>query len=162
MSFVLCFVSFTRSEVCTSRKASVLFDSPEEEMEYLEERDLDEHITVRLEMLCRYQEAAELHLENGRMSDAIRLFLLDEDTESQSKGVDCLIKACWNEISLGVSLESLSPSLQELLNISHALKNVDQLEASQRDEVSLNLHLVNLCVEQISSYCYSDLLRQRM
>ena len=111
-------------------------------MEYLEERDLDEHITVRLEMLRRYREAAELHLENGRMSDAIRLFLLDEDdAESQSKGADCLVKACWSEISLGVSLESISPSLQELLDISHTLKNVEKLEVGQRDEVSANPYI---------------------
>jgi tetratricopeptide (TPR) repeat protein len=118
------------------KKASKLFDSPEEEMGYLEERGLDDHLSVRLEMLGRLAEAAELHLEENRTSEAIRLFLLDgENAHSLRRGVDCLLQAFWDELSFGMSPESTA--LQELLNVRSTIpeKSISQLTESQQLEV---------------------------
>ncbi|KAK0440837.1 hypothetical protein EV421DRAFT_1905200 [Armillaria borealis] len=57
------------------KEAHQLFDSLEEELEYLEERALDIALADLLETMGRLSEAAELHYSEGRREEAIELFL---------------------------------------------------------------------------------------
>ncbi|PPQ98969.1 hypothetical protein CVT24_003465 [Panaeolus cyanescens] len=69
-------------------KAHQLFDSPEEEIEYLEDRNLDLAQVDLLISLGRISEAADVHLADGRFEDAVSLLINDKAKEKAS-----LIKA---------------------------------------------------------------------
>jgi hypothetical protein len=86
------------------RKAHKLFESVEEELEYLEDRNLD---LAQLDLLLNHNrriEAAELHLSEGRTLQAIDLFLEDDADRltSMSKAKDNILQSLWKLSPFGV------------------------------------------------------------
>ncbi len=73
--------------ILPNRKAHQLFDSLEEELEYLEERDLDIALADLLESMGRLSEAAELHYSEGRREEAIELFLRETENKMLCAGL---------------------------------------------------------------------------
>ncbi|KAK0478174.1 hypothetical protein IW261DRAFT_1482258 [Armillaria novae-zelandiae] len=85
------------------KKAHQLFDSLEEELEYLEERDLDIALADLLETMGRLSEAAELHYSEGRREEAIELFLREtENKKALRRAQECILEELWHRISFGV------------------------------------------------------------
>lgn len=74
------------------REATGLFDSLDEELEYLEELDMDVTKASLLESIGRKREAAEVHLSEGRIMDAAKLFFDDDcEVECVELGVRCVL-----------------------------------------------------------------------
>ncbi|KAK0443136.1 uncharacterized protein EV420DRAFT_1649415 [Desarmillaria tabescens] len=83
-------------------KARELFQSVEEEVEYLEERDLDVALADLLEKEGRLSKAAELHYSEGRKEQAIELFLCQtKSTDALRRAQECILEELWHSISFG-------------------------------------------------------------
>ncbi|SJL03091.1 uncharacterized protein ARMOST_06437 [Armillaria ostoyae] len=90
------------------RKAHQLFDSFEEEAEYLKERDLDVALADLLETTGRVCEAAELHCSVGRREVAIELFLREADNkDALRRAEECILEELWRRISFGVDSHAI-------------------------------------------------------
>ncbi|KAJ7293966.1 hypothetical protein C8J57DRAFT_1444990 [Mycena rebaudengoi] len=118
-------------------KANELFSSYEEELEYLEDRGLDVAQATLLESLGRFAEAAELHLEEGRTFEAIKLFLQDQTTESSMRrGMECVLQGLWQRISFAIVPEDEDSSISRLLTLA-SKADVSLLSQTERDEISM-------------------------
>ncbi|KAG7450843.1 uncharacterized protein BT62DRAFT_1001658 [Guyanagaster necrorhizus] len=94
------------------KKAHELFDSPEEELEYLEERDLDIALADLLETMGRCSEAAELHYFEGRREEAIDLFLREAENKSAlRRAQECILEELWHRISFGADSRAICSDL---------------------------------------------------
>ncbi|TFK38654.1 hypothetical protein BDQ12DRAFT_96280 [Crucibulum laeve] len=116
-----------------TQKAILLFDSLEDHLEFLEDRDFD---VVRADLLLlhkRVAEAAELHLSAGRTLDAINLFLEDGTEHSMIRAGDCIREAYWKELSFGVQ-HTESNKVRQLTKLSRDL-NTDLLDQNNIDEL---------------------------
>ncbi|KAJ7479993.1 hypothetical protein B0H11DRAFT_1263344 [Mycena galericulata] len=116
-------------------KANALFSSYEEALEYLEERGLDIAHATLLESLGRFSDAAEVHLEEGRTFDAIKLFLQDRDNErSMRRGIECILQGLWQRVSFAVSPGDGNPSVSLLLSFA-AKADVAFLSENDQNEI---------------------------
>lgn len=109
----------------------------EKQLEYLEGFDLDVPKAALLENLGKFAEAANIHLEEGRTMEAIRLFLMDpNDSLSIQSGISCILQGLWEKISFGIRDIGKLDGASELLDL--ASKNGSSLppESSMVDEVS--------------------------
>ena len=75
------------------RKAHTLFATVEEEIDYLEDRNLDD---AHVDLLIRHEkkfDAAKVHLSEGRVLEAIDLFLDDNGNRKDSiqRVADCVL-----------------------------------------------------------------------
>jgi len=82
----------------------------EEEIEYLEERNLD---MAKLDLLLsrkRHREAAFLHFEEGRYLAAFPLFLEDAmvDHALMLKAKDCVMQGLWQTLGFGADVTDKS------------------------------------------------------
>ncbi|KAJ6577097.1 hypothetical protein B0H10DRAFT_1963249 [Mycena sp. CBHHK59/15] len=118
-------------------KANELFSSYEEALEYLEDRGLDVAHATLLESLGRFSDAAELHLEEGRTFEAIKLFLHDQNSEdSMRRGIQCILQGLWQRISFAMMPDEQDPSISRLLALA-ATAEVSLLSQSDLDEISM-------------------------
>jgi hypothetical protein len=118
-------------------KAADLFASHEEELEFLEDHDLDIARAEVLESLGRQAEAAELYLAEGRILDAIQLFLTDStDQASLRRGRECILEGLWQNLSFGTSANSVpdNDSFRRLLVMAEQLSS-SQLDSTHANEV---------------------------
>lgn len=118
--------------------AIALFGSFDEGLQYLEERDLDDVRALLLESAGRIQEAAELHLAEGRVLKAILLFLKDKDNQDSMQSANkWIVHALWQIISFGFRREDLQsdPLVSSLLSAADQLR-LDMVKASDYEEVS--------------------------
>lgn len=109
-------------------------------MDFLEDYDLDVVRAALLESLDRIEEAAELHLTEGRTMEAIRLFLTVKDNETcMRRANECILGCLWRHLSFGVSLDSAKSdtTLIQLLEWAAQL-NAELLSPKGRDEVSIS------------------------
>ncbi|KAK0207964.1 hypothetical protein DFS33DRAFT_396866 [Desarmillaria ectypa] len=118
------------------KKAHQLFDSLEEELEYLEERDLDIALAELLETTGRLSEAAELHYSEGRREEAIGLFLREAENKSAlRRAQECILEGLWHKISFGVDPDIIrsDPNVLRLLRFSSQLDvtSMKQIEAAE-------------------------------
>ena len=121
-------------------KATQLFDSVDEELEYLEDFDLDVSRAAVLEKLHKYEEAAEIHLLEGRTLEAIRLFLMDENNQAViQRGNTCILQGLWENLSFGVKRSRKPEEVTRLLALASKIKSSDLLEAAAVDEVRRTL-----------------------
>ncbi|KAJ7232862.1 hypothetical protein B0H12DRAFT_1144747 [Mycena haematopus] len=117
-------------------KANALFSSYEEALEYLEERGLDVAHATLLESLGRFCDAAEVHLEEGRTLDAIKLFLRDRHNEdSICRGAKCILQSLWRQLSFAV-LPKEDPSVSPLLTLA-AKVDPSFLPENERSELEM-------------------------
>ncbi|KAG7450801.1 uncharacterized protein BT62DRAFT_928080 [Guyanagaster necrorhizus] len=103
------------------KKAHQLFDSLEEELEYLEERDLDIALADLLETMGRLSEAAELHYSEGRREEAIELFLREAENENAlRRAQECILAELWHRISFGMDSRTIcsDPAVSRLMRFA--------------------------------------------
>lgn len=107
-------------------KASKLFDSVDEQFEYLEDFDLDVSRAALFESLGKFHDAAKIHLYEGRTSNAIQLFLKDDtNVASLHCARDCILRGLWENVSFGMKIsESLTEVVGKHLNYASSLKDV--------------------------------------
>ncbi|KAF9231325.1 hypothetical protein BU15DRAFT_82546 [Melanogaster broomeanus] len=90
----------------TARPPEPLFETFEEEFDFLETYDLDVALVELLELHGKFVEAAELHLSEGRPLDAIKSFLKDKGNDAAvSRAGDTLLENLWRRCSFGVSVK---------------------------------------------------------
>ena len=137
-----------------ARKASQLFESVEEQLQYLEDFDLDVSRAALYEKIGNFPAAAGVHLTEGRTLDAIRLFLKDSSNPTSIlRGKDCILHGLWEHLSFGTKLTERHDEVQKLLTLtSNSLKPQEAVNSEVGDEVSkvhyVMFHLHNV----ISSY----------
>lgn len=117
-------------------KVTQLFNSVDEELEYLEDFDLDISKAAVLEKLHRYDDAAEIHLREGRTLEAIRLLLMDRNNQTAiQRGNACILRGLWEHVSFGVKKFCRPEEVSQLLTLASKIKSSDLLEAAAVDEV---------------------------
>ena len=145
---MLCIPTQDRSELLF-RKAHALFATVEEEIGYLEDRNLDD---AHVDLLIRHEkksDAAEVHLSEGRVLQAIDLFLDDNENRQDSirRATDCVLQGLRKAMPLGGSVVGLE--ITELLKRSDLL---DPYISNQevRDEVKSHKFLLPLIHSECS------------
>ncbi|KZV61209.1 hypothetical protein PENSPDRAFT_693623 [Peniophora sp. CONT] len=117
------------------QRASQLFDSVEEKLEFTEEYDLDDVRAELLEDAGRFSEAADLLMQEGRTMEAVDLYLRDEFSPgSLDKAKDCLLECLWSRLSFGVAPDpvnktaftSLKALFDRLKRLQQAASHLDQ------------------------------------
>ncbi|ESK85770.1 hypothetical protein Moror_2448 [Moniliophthora roreri MCA 2997] len=119
--------------------ASELFDSIEEELEFCEDYDLDVAKASLLEAKGDIAGAAQLHLDEGRISNAISLLLKDKESESsQSRAAECILDGFWGLGLFAVSPRRIAqdPNTKKLLSLSERV-NFGKLTGMQRSELAM-------------------------
>ncbi|KAJ7671910.1 hypothetical protein B0H17DRAFT_1141332 [Mycena rosella] len=114
------------------QKAGRLFERHEEALEYLEDRGLNVERAALLELLQNLSEAAEIHLNEGRTSKAIALFIQDHNTDRAS---ECILQGLWEKFSFAV-VPAQDPAVVHLLELASRI-DVSLLSLSNRDEISM-------------------------
>ncbi|KAJ3514932.1 hypothetical protein NLJ89_g2078 [Agrocybe chaxingu] len=129
---------FKNNELRQVSKASQLFDTIDDQLEYLEDFDLDVSRAALLENLGRFREAAEVHLDEGRTLDAIRLFLMDENEDSILRGQDCIVRGLWEHASFGVNLSERKEEVARLLALASNSKHTETApKSTAADELAM-------------------------
>ncbi|KAH6876648.1 hypothetical protein BKA70DRAFT_1576722 [Coprinopsis sp. MPI-PUGE-AT-0042] len=120
------------------KKAQQLFDSVEEELEYLEENVLfDECYAAVLIEVGRYRDAADVHLAEGRTLEAVQTLLLDEGSEDSAKRANaCILQGLWQKVSFNMEIRKESDGALKMLDLV-AKMNANFLTPSEQDEVSM-------------------------
>ncbi|KAF9230368.1 hypothetical protein BU15DRAFT_69253, partial [Melanogaster broomeanus] len=89
-----------------TRPPEPLFETFEEELDFLDTYDLDVALVELLESHEKFVEAAELHLGEGRPLDAIKSFLKDKGNDAAvSRAGGILLDNLWRHCSFGVSVK---------------------------------------------------------
>ncbi|EMD41416.1 hypothetical protein CERSUDRAFT_89982 [Gelatoporia subvermispora B] len=115
-------------------QARALFGSDEEALEYMDDYGLDVARATVLTELGRYAEAAQLHLSEGRMLEAIRLLLLDGSEDSVQQASRCILDGLWMRLSFG--LPGLTEAARKDDTLRELLKLSGSLHASSLDQVA--------------------------
>jgi hypothetical protein len=148
LSEFIAFYDIIQNLISVPRKAHQLFETVEEEIEYLEDRNLDlAHVDLLL-LHGRNMEAAQLHLGEGRILQAVDIFLRDKDNRevSMQKAHDCILEGLWALLPFGVSRSTVnSEEVDALLSRSELL---DQGLLSKNDHDEASLHLPNILSPQ--------------
>ena len=149
------------------RKAHTLFATVEDEIVYLEDRDLDD---AHVDLLIRHEkksDAAEVHRSEGRVLEAIDLFLDDNENRQDSirRAADCVLQGLRKAMPFGGSVTGLE--ITELLKRSDLLdpcmlsQNVsDEVKISQFHVSTYSLRLFKIDMfRAISLGCREDFIR---
>ncbi|KAF4623894.1 hypothetical protein D9613_001576 [Agrocybe pediades] len=119
-------------------KTTQLFSSTKEQLVYLEDFDLDASRAALLEQLGQFQEAAQIHLQEGRIREAIRLYLQDSsDDASLHRGITCILQGLWERASFGVTSIHQIQEVVDLLNQAERI----QLKDIYTDELAMFRHI---------------------
>lgn len=136
-----------------------MFESLDDQLEYLEERDMDIARAALLVAHGRPREAAELHLSEGRTLEAINFFIQDTESEDSShRAIECILDGLWRKLSFSVPLDFLAEDsgLYELFELEKKV-NQASLIPNYRNEVSLAAkslkctHFDSILVSDVSS-----------
>ncbi|KAH9022666.1 P-loop containing nucleoside triphosphate hydrolase protein [Lactarius hengduanensis] len=130
------------------KKASGLFSGPEEELEFVRDCDLD---IAEVNILIgggRFREAADLHIRENRVLDAVEVLLRDKNSgEATHLATQKLLDALWDILSFGVAPDDIDgDALAKLRKIKLLIGRLDlqSLDAKIQQEVgSLILCLVS-------------------
>ncbi|KAJ6573822.1 hypothetical protein DFH09DRAFT_1361892 [Mycena vulgaris] len=115
-----------------------LFEDPEEALEYLEDRGLNVERATLLESLQKFSDAAEIHLNEGRTSKAIALFIQDRNI---ARATECILQGLWEKFSFAV-VPAQDTSVKHLLELA-AQVDVSCISQSNRDEISMFQAIAN-------------------
>ena len=107
----------------------------------MDDRGLDLERAMLLEQLGRFKEAGQVLLNEGRLLQAIALFL-KEPLGAAERVVQCLLDAFWQRLSFGISPSSqVARSDGVLIELTHILNSPEtkayNLNAHTHDEVCL-------------------------
>lgn len=101
----------------------------------MEDYDLDVSRAAVLAGLGRLQEAATIHLAEGRMLEAIRLLLEDgKDQGAIRRGHECLLEGLWKHLSFGVKYTEGARDIKRLLEFASNSK-LSLVDSSASDQV---------------------------
>jgi hypothetical protein len=130
-------------------KATDLFSSTEEALEFVEDYDLDVAKATLLQQAKRHAEAAEVHIAEGRILDGIRIFLENlADEDCARRATICVLQALWQKLSFAV----LPTAAQSTNVVEHWLKLASRLDPTlmtqhDRDEVRTSYVYANTLVD---------------
>ncbi|KAI0668726.1 hypothetical protein C8Q78DRAFT_979481 [Trametes maxima] len=126
-------------------KAHALFDSSDEALEYMAGYGLEMPRASLLEQLGRFTEAAESQLSEGNVLEAVRLFLMDDDSEnadSASRAGRTILDALWPRLAFLSGYEHIRSAvskdthLRELLAVTEGINGLS-IEDTLRDEMAM-------------------------
>ena len=89
-----------------SRPPIPLFSSTEEELNYLEDKCLDDPRVLILQSQGRFIEAAEIQLNRGKLIPAIQLFLRDSTKVAIQRAATLALDNLWGKCSFGVHIQT--------------------------------------------------------
>jgi len=112
----------------------VLFDSDETFLEHFDELGFDK--SPVLIKLGRYEEAADLRLQDGKTIDAIQLYMQGNSEASREKACDVLLEEWWRILPFRSTTPNPSPTIEELSRLSD---RVESPKAAWKDEVGLSM-----------------------
>ena len=116
-----------------------MFSDTEEELEFVRDCDLDIAEVNILEEGGRFREAAELHIRENRVLDAVDLLLRDKNSgEATQVATQKLLDALWGILSFGITPDDLDGDAQaELQRIRELIKRLDleALDSKSQQEV---------------------------
>jgi hypothetical protein len=116
-----------------SRKASCLFDNAEEELEFVRDCDLDIAEVNILVGRGRFLEAADLHIRENRLLDAVEVLLKDKTSkEAIQRASQSLLGALWNVLSFGVLPVELDD--ESRANLKRMIRLIGQFDLSALEE----------------------------
>ncbi|EDR08129.1 uncharacterized protein LACBIDRAFT_294434 [Laccaria bicolor S238N-H82] len=143
-------------------KAHKLFDSIEEELEYLSERNFYEAQVELLVSLGRVADAAELHLLEGHIIEALELFLEDKGDPSQytQRVIHCILQGLWREFSLG-SKKSSTDVVVKLFRYADSI-DPSLLSPNEHDEMELFKAISSRTFKNLVSLADAFFERQNM
>ena len=131
MSFFV--ILFWLSLTSDRRKASSLFSNAVEELEFVRDCDLDIAEVRILVERGRYREAADLHIRENRMVDAVEVLLKDKSSRGAiHRASQSLLGAFWNILSFGVLPLELDNESQA--NLKRMVGLVGQFDLSALSE----------------------------
>ncbi|KAF8261744.1 hypothetical protein EI94DRAFT_1809815 [Lactarius quietus] len=123
------------------KKASGLFSGPDEELEFVRDCDLDIAEVNILEEGGRFREAADLHIRENRILDAVDVLLRDKNSgEATQLATQKLLEALWGILSFGVTPDGLDGDTRiKLRKIRQLIERLDlqALEPKVQREVEL-------------------------
>jgi hypothetical protein len=115
------------------RKASGLFSNAEEQLEFARDCDLDIAEVKILVERGQYFEAADLHIRENRMLDAVEVLLKNRNSkEAMRRASQSLLDALWKVLSLGVLPVELDK--ESGANLKRMMQHVKQLDQSSLEK----------------------------
>jgi hypothetical protein len=147
------------------RKASCLFSNAEEQLEFARDCDLDIAEVNILVGRGQFFEAADLHIRENRMLDAVEVLLKNKTSkEAMLRASKSLLDALWNVLSFGILPAELDKESQaKLKRMMQLIKQLDlsSLEQSSQLEVGLFILLVWSLADRWSAPNFLSDLRRR-
>ncbi|KAH8984681.1 hypothetical protein EDB92DRAFT_1885663 [Lactarius akahatsu] len=123
------------------KKARDLFSGPEEELEFVRDCDLDIAEVNILVEAGRFREAADLHIRENRVLDAVEVLLKDKNSrEATQLATQKLLDALWSTLSFGVTPDILDGDAQaKLRKIKQLIErlNVRSLDSKAQQEFQM-------------------------
>ena len=124
---------------CAFRKAALLFESDEEQLEFMEERVLDQQMAQFLVFKKRFEEAAEIYLGENNTILAIGTLLDPECLNGAGRARELLIKELWSLFPM--QCERDSPDGNQLMAL---VRKVESKEGVDKEVFLPILPLLNL------------------
>ncbi|KAJ3757218.1 hypothetical protein EV360DRAFT_46501, partial [Lentinula raphanica] len=129
------------------KQAGSLFNSVDEQLDYLKSKDMDIAQAAVLVNHNKMHEAAELHLAQGRILEAIYVFLEDigiNHQKSSQRATECIIGGLWQKLNFAVSSVHLAGDL-EFSKLLELAEKVDKslLELNLHDELVMFQSIIN-------------------
>jgi hypothetical protein len=116
-----------------------LFSGPDEELEFVRDCDLDIAEVNILEQGGRFREAADLHIRENRVLEAVDMLLRDKNSgDSTQLATQKLLEALWGILSFGITPDDLDGDAQaKLRKIGQLIGRLDKqaLDANVQREV---------------------------
>ena len=116
-----------------------MFSGTEEELEFVRDCDLDIAEVNILEEGGRFREAAELHIREDRVLDAVDMLLRDKNSgEATQVATQKLLDALWSILSFGITPGDLDGDARaKLQRIKQLVKRLDlvALDSKAQQEV---------------------------
>ena len=130
------------------RKGCRLFDDPDDALDYLDARGLDVAQADVLVYLKRWSDAAEIHLQEGRILTAAELFLRDSDKSCALRAQAVVRTAISEQVSFARAPKHGDPATSRIQKLLAQLQDLNLVE-DIGDQVSL---LYILCSDHSRGY----------
>jgi RNAse (barnase) inhibitor barstar len=117
------------------RKASFLFSNAEEQLEFARDCDLDiAEVNILVER-GQFFEAADLHIRENRMVDAVEVLLKNKTSkEAMRRASQSLLDALWNVLSFGILPIELG--IESQVNLKRMMQLIKQFDLSSLEQRS--------------------------
>ena len=121
------------------RKAKCLFSSIKEQLEFARDCDLDVAEASILVERGQFFEAADLHIRENRILDAVGVLLKNKTSnEAMRRASQSLLDALWSVLSFGVLPTELDKGSQaNLKRMMQLIKQLDQSSLEQKSQLEV-------------------------